>query len=172
MSGFERLTELGIRAASMEPRVDGTPLRGLGWLEIAAAMASVPGEASDLLRAAYLCDRHALARTLKRLAVRVSGSAAVSAEMASALAVTAMQAFMSMRTCGTCDGSGRLSGHVCPSCGGAKVDHLPASAVRTMLEVSEPVWEALLAEPFGELYRELLVWHETGRAVLERKVRR
>lgn len=171
MSGFERLTDLSIHASSMEPRVDGMPLRGLGWLEIAATMASLPREGSDLLRATYLDDRHALARTLKRLTVRLSGRTALSPDMKTALAMTAMQAFCGMRTCGTCEGHGHLGGHMCPTCLGERVDHLRPDAIRAMLGVSEPVWDALLAVPFGELYRELLVWHEVARAMLERKVR-
>jgi hypothetical protein len=171
MSGFERLTDLSIHASSMEPRVDGTPLRGLGWVEIAATMASLPSEGGDLLRATYLDDHHALARTVKRLTVRLSGSAALSPEMRAALAVTVVQAFFSLRTCGTCDGHGHLRGHLCPTCLGECVDHLRPDAIRAMLEVSEPVWDALLAVPFGELYRELLSWHEVARAMLERRVR-
>jgi hypothetical protein len=146
-------------------------LRGLGWLEIAAAMAKLAPEGCDLLRALYLTDRHALSRTLKRLKVRLSGRAGLSQRMCEELATVTLQAFVSMRTCGICEGAGHIEDQTCPGCGGEGVDHLQPSAVRSMLGVSPEVWEALTRGPFEELYGELRMWHEQARVKLARVVR-
>jgi hypothetical protein len=188
--GIERLTDLTTPIASLEPRVDGTPLRGLGWLEVAAVMAKLPGAGADLMRCVYLDDRHALARTLKRLVVSVSGSPGLSVSMQHALAAAILQAFMAMRPCAHCGGHGFIHtaeiqemndagewatipavNEVCSTCDGQGIDHLSVGAVQSLMEVGEQVWEMLLREPFQNGYRELRHLHEQASAILTRRLR-
>ena len=180
MAGFERLTDLAIPIAGLEPRVDGTPLRGLGWLEVAAVMGKLPPDGCDLLRALYLHDRHALARTLKRLWLSLHRYSVMSDDMRRALAVAALQAFVVMRPCVGCDGAGHIQmefengevkREVCGLCEGDGFDHLAPEAVCDMVGVGPQVWSALIAEPFGELYRELRDMHEHAKNLLERRVK-
>lgn len=190
MAGIERLTQLATPIASLEPRVDGTPLRGLGWLEVAAAMAQLTSAGADLLRALYLDDRHALARTLKRLVVSVSGSPGLSVSMQHAIAAGVLQAFIAMRPCAHCGGHGFLytaesqemndAGEwssvpavhaACPVCAGEGMDHLSAGAARGLLEVGEQTWELLVREPFLKSYRELRHLHEQAAATLTRRLK-
>jgi hypothetical protein len=190
MAGIERLTDLAAPIASLEPRVDGTPLRGLGWLEVAAAMAKLPRAGADLLRCLYLDDRHALARTLKRLVVRLSGSPGLSVSLQHAVAAATLQAFMAMRPCRACGGHGFI--HIaeseemdecgvwttvpavneqCAACDGQGIDHLDVAAVCALLEVGEQTWEMLLREPFQNGYRELRHLHDQASAILTRRLR-
>jgi hypothetical protein len=187
---IERLTDLAAPIASLEPRVDGTPLRGLGWLEVAAAMAKLSGEGADLLRCLYLDDRHALARTLKRLVVRLSGSAGLSVSMQHALAAASLQAFFAMRPCQKCGGHGFIHtaeiqemdehgewstvpavNETCAACDGQGMDHLDVGAVCALLEVGEQTWEMLVREPFQRTYRELRQLHDQSAAILSRRLR-
>jgi hypothetical protein len=190
MAGIDRLTDLTIRAASMEPRVDGNPVRGVGWLETAAAMGKMKPEASDVVRALYLHDAPSLRRVLARLVVRLSGKAGLSAAMQHALAAASFQALVALRPCAHCDGLGRL--HTpeivelddtgdwlitpavdvpCVECEGEGLDHVDASAVRDMLGVGVDVWELLVGEPFRECYRDLRHLHEQAAATLQRRLR-
>lgn len=190
MAGIERLTDLAIHAASLEPRVDGTPLRGLGWLEVAASMAKLPSAGADLLRCVYLDDRHALARTLKRLVVSVSGSPGLSVSMQHVIAAAVLQAFVSMRPCAQCGGHGVIytpeteemdasgewtivpaSREPCAVCEGEGMDHLGVAAVRALVGVEEQTWEMLVREPFQNEYRELRRLHDQSSAILARRLR-
>lgn len=190
MAGIDRLTDLASPIASLEPRVDGTPLRSMGWLEVAAAMGALRSEGADLLRCLYLDDRTALRRTLRRLVVSVSGSAGLSVSMQHELAAVALQAFMSMRPCETCGGHGHVymagtceldeEGELietagvmqeCPTCLGDGADHVKGEAVREMLGVSNETWAILLMGPFVKLYREIRHWHEQAASQLARRMR-
>lgn len=187
---IDRLTELSLRVASLEPRVDGTPLRSLGWLEVAAAMAKLPRAGADLIRCMYLDDRHALARTLKRTKVRLCGIAPLSEELAQQLAMNTLQAFMAMRPCVKCGGHGFIhtAGYVeldedgdwhevpasntaCDACGGQGFDHVELDAVRVLVGVTAQTWELLVREPFLLAYRELLHLHEEASGILSRRLR-
>jgi hypothetical protein len=190
MRGYERIIDLALPITSLEPRVDGTPWRGMGWLEVAVAMASLTREGSDLLRALYLDDPRALRHTLDRLVVSLSGNPGLSISMQHAIAATSFQAFASQRPCVTCAGLGTVSirehdemdedgvwTHCetaiveCPSCGGEGVDYVELRAVREMLEVGELVFENLVAVPFLDCYEQVRNWHDDAVAKLARRIR-
>ncbi|NUX58684.1 hypothetical protein [Paraburkholderia youngii] len=190
MAGIDRLTDLAAPIANLEPRVDGTPLRSLGWIEVAAALAKLTDAGADLLRAVYLDDAGALARTLGRLKVSFSGTPGLSVDMREALAVATLQAYIAMRPCQHCNGRGFVHTPAtqemddagewssvpafdteCGHCHGQGMDHIELGSVQLLLGVSEPVWEALLREPFQLAYRELRHTHEQASAILARRLR-
>ena len=190
MAGIDRLTDLTIRAASMEPRVDGTPIKGVGWLETAAAMGKLKPEQSDVVRALYLHDTSALRRVLARQVVSLSRRAGLSVSMQHALAAASFQALVSLRPCGQCDGRGHLytpeftemdeNGDwlvtpavetECVACEGEGLDHVEASALRELLGVGLDVWQKLVGEPFRDSYRDLRHLHEQAAAILQRRLR-
>lgn len=183
--GFERLSELAIKVSGFDPRTDGTPVPGMGWPEIAAALGSVTAEGSDLLRAIYLNDATSGRRVFTRIEQDIVQWPGVSAEMGTALALSTLRAFAAMRPCPQCGGAGHLwipERHVlqddgkwkrqkkqkqmCGACDGDGFNHLNASTVQLMMKVSAEVWEALLYEPYAEAYKTLRQWHDDARATL------
>lgn len=185
-SGYERLPELSIGVSGFDPRVDGNPLRGVGWPEIAAALGSVPAEGADLMRAIYLHDEGAMRRTLQRLKYELG----LPEGLGSSLAESTLRAFLAMRPCVHCKGSGkvRIQGYdrlkedgtwvktktrwvKCETCDGDGFDHINTSAVQLMMQVSAEVWDALLAEPFRGAYEALRSWHDNAKEILLAKLK-
>lgn len=190
MAGIDRLTDLTIRAASLEPRVDGTPVRGVGWLETAALMGKLPTAGANVLRALYLHDARALRHTLDMLVVRLSGRPGLSISMQHAIAAASFQALVAMRPCEACGGHGFLhiaeseemdehgvwvttpaSNDGCDVCAGEGLSHVDANAVRDMLEVGRDTWDLLVGEPFRDCYRELRHLHEQAVSKFSSRIR-
>jgi hypothetical protein len=190
MATYERIIDLAMPITSFEPRMDGTPLQGLGWLEVAAALAHVPAPGADLLRALYLDDARALRRTLRRLRVSLSGNPALSSAMAEALALASVQAFAMQRPCQVCNGFGSIpvAAHdemdedgtwthhekcvvECYRCEGEGLDYIDLGVVQSMLRVGPQVWEKLVAIPFLDCYEQLRQWDSQAKAILARRIR-
>jgi hypothetical protein len=188
---MDRLPELSIRASSFDPRVDGDPIRGLGWVEMAAALAGVPPEASDLVRALYLLEQPAMNRTHARL-LEILSQFALTQGLREEMAISILRAYAAMRPCRFCNGEGRHwhSGFwvihddgtpprkvrgkwvSCVPCKGDGYDHVQASAVQLMMRVSAELWEELLVEPFGFCYDWLRETHDTARRIIASRTRR
>lgn len=183
--GFERLSELAIKVSGFDPRTDGTPVPGMGWPEIAAALGSVTAEGSDLLRAIYLNDATSGRRVFTRIEHDITQWPGVSAEMGTALALSTLRAFAAMRPCQKCGGAGSVTIPArsvlqddgkwkrqkkqrlkCDACNGDGFNHLNAGAVQLMMKVSAEVWEALLYQPYLVAYRQLRDWHDEARTTL------
>lgn len=187
---IDRLPELSIRASNFDPRVDGDPIRGLGWVEIAAALAGVPTEASDLVRAIYLLEQPAMNRTHARL-LEILAQFPLTPGLRESMAAAILRAYAAMRPCRFCNGEGRhwhvgfmvihddgtpprkVRGHwvACVPCHGDGYDHIQASAVQLMMRVSAELWESLLVEPFGFSYDWLRELHDTARRIIAIRTR-
>lgn len=186
--GIDRIVELAAPVASLEPRVDGTPLRELGWVEVAAAMARLSSAEADLMRALYLGDTRALRRCLSRLVVSFCGSP-MSEDMRAAVAVVTMQAFSAQRPCEHCNGHGYVYREACEEmneqgewtetaagleecghCEATGIDYVSLGSVRELLDVSAEVFDALIQAPFLEAYRTVRGWHDTAASRLARRI--
>jgi hypothetical protein len=192
---IDRLPELSIRSSNFGERVDGDPIRSLGWIEIAAALASVPTEASDLVRAIYLLEQPAMNRTHGRL-MEILSQFPMTPGLRDEMALAILRAYAAMRACRFCNGEGRhwhpgflritdaIGGEVAPPkyikgryepcvpCKGDGYDHVQAAAVQLMMRVSAEVWEAMLVEPFGLCYEWLRETHDTARRIIASRTRR
>lgn len=184
-NGFERLSELAINISGFEPRVDGTPIRGVGWPEVAAALGSVPAAGADLMRAVYLHDAQCLRRTRDRLNDIVKRFG-MSEGLREPLVMATLHAFVAMRPCRFCQGDGRIRiaafdtmdgetgkwehhkarWETCTACKGDGYDHVHWSSVQLALRVSVETWEALLCEPYREMYAWLREQHDGARSIL------
>lgn len=172
--GFERLVSLAVKVPSLESRVDGSKIRGLGTLEVEAALAKIPPEGSELLRAIYLNDSGAMRKTIARL-----GRADYD------LTLCTLRAFAAMRPCGKCGGAGTIrlaSVHrlldtgewedrkarriTCPLCLGDGFDHVGHTAVQLMMGVTVEEWEERYAKRFVWMYETLRSWHDEARMML------
>lgn len=188
-NAFDRLTELSIRIPGLEPRVDGTPIKGAGWEEIASALGHVSREGSDLVRAVYLHEADSLRRTRDRL-MEIGWRYGMGEALREALVMATLHAFVSMRPCRFCHGEGRIrhaahetldaesgewTSHKakwedCEACGGDGFDHVSASQVQLMLHVGVEVWDMLLRDAYHEMYHWLREQHDEARNILMRKV--
>lgn len=187
---FERLPELTIGVSGFDPRVDGNPLRGVGWPEIATALGSCSTEQSDILRMMYLNDEKAGRNVLHRLGevVRVYNPRLPPA-LTVALVLATLRAYAGMRPCPECGGEGRVhvprsfqidcdSGEMteqrehfedCWMCDADGFEHVSHSSVQLAMRVSIEVWESLCADAFAEAYGALRTWHDSGKRLLNAK---
>lgn len=188
-NAFDRIPELTIGISGLEPRVDGTPVKGAGWEEIAGALGAVSREGADLVRAVYLHEPAALRRTRDRL-LEISQRHGMSEGLREPLVMATLHAFVAMRPCRFCHGDGRIkiAAHytidgetgeckhhkvkweACGACHGDGYDHVSVSQVQLMLRVGVEVWEMLLADAYRDMYEWLRAQHDEARSILIRKV--
>lgn len=182
---FEQLASLTIGVSGFAERVSGTPVRGTDWTDMTKALGKCTREQANLLRAIYLHDVVAMRRVVEKLAsktCRIEHAGLLSRD----LAYSTLRAFAAMRPCEHCEGHGRVrmpSGmrldietgewvsfeggwKSCSWCRGDGYTHVKPDEVRKLMHVSEPVWEALLAQPFVEAYEQLRKWHKDGEAII------
>jgi hypothetical protein len=188
--GFERLVELTIKVSGFDPRVDGTPVKSVGWPEIASAMATLDQEQSDILRALYLHEESAAWRVRKSVERQLARWPDLPPMLHRAFVDGIIGAFIAMRPCRKCGGAGYLSIPArsyldsetmewkrekayrveCAVCAGDGFDHINAAAVQLTTGVSAEVWIEKLATPFGVAYAYLRETHDTARAALQDKM--
>jgi len=181
----ERITSLTIGIAAPGERFDGNPLRDSDWTDVARAMGKAQPEAADLLRGLYLHDARAMRRVFGRLrdGYKLAG---VPSKLADECARLTVGAFLAMRPCEHCDGSGmvrlphRMSLDIdtgewvqveagykqCGWCKGDGATHVQASVAWDALHVSRQVWEGLIAGPYAAAYGLLRRWHGLGMSAI------
>lgn len=129
MSTIDRMSDLAPHVPTPGMRVDGSPIAGHDWEEVAGAMAQLQTAGGQLLRGMYCHDTRALRQALARL----NGEAMFELSIAERprlvppadvgrVALAAMQAFVARGYCATCEGRGWLMQDElrvqCPECSG------------------------------------------------------
>lgn len=178
---FEKLSQLTIGVAGFMERVDGQAVKETDWTDVARALGNASPESRDLLRGLYLHDERATRRVFARLAEAYT-LAGVPKKLAKEAARVTFGAFLAMRPCEHCEGTGlvkmprgmRLDIETgewtafeggwkpCGWCKGDGHTHVYPTVARDALHVSMQVWEGLLAEPYDAAYSMLRRWHNNG----------